>query len=378
MVSHPGPLTLSHVLKAAFPAATSEHAVEWPVHIIPQAGEPRWVIPGDSADAAPVLRSWRPYKLSTRFRWAAIVSASSAGVLSRLPGVISTRAAIDFSFWRKFLPGFQDDWVPVLYIGNPSHTRKVTIFFLGRNDRRFKAVAKVPLQPLSGGAILNEADILEQLAGAQFAPTSLFKNPQQGIAAQSWLEGEPVSRKLTPAHMNLLARLAVPDATNRLSAQRASITRQLNGIDLPFNRDVLARAADFLDCDEPLPAFIEHRDFAPWNLKRLPDGSSGAIDWEWSILRGLPCQDIFRYFYMQDALFFGPGDAWERLARHPLVQEYMRALAIPFEALPALGMYYQLRVLAMDWQSGNDFLAQYAFRQIESLLKMHRVSAFRT
>ena len=376
----PGSLTLAHVLSTAFPPAEGEAqsgTCELPVHVIQQGGEPRWVVIGDSREAAPVFRSWRPFKIGTRLRWSAVVSASSLGVLSRLPGVVSSRAFIDFSYWRRVLPGFHDACVPVLYIGNPSHTRKATIFFVARDEHRFKAVAKVPLQSLSATAILNEARILEQLAGADYLPAALFQDRERGFAGQSWLEGKPVSRTLMPAHMELLAHFAVPGATVRVSVQRASITRGLDGSDLPFDRKVLARALEFLDYDAPLPRFIEHRDFAPWNLKRLPNGHTGAIDWEWAVPCGLPCQDIFRYFYIQDALFFGPGDAWQVLNRHPLVREYYRRFEIPPAALPALAMHYQLRVLAMDWKSGNTFLAQYAFRQIESLLRLHATSPVR-
>jgi len=372
MVS-PGSLTLDHVLRTVFPAGDGGRqsgAAEWPVQVIPQGGEPRWIVIGDSRDAAPVLRSWRPFKVGTRLRWSAIVGASSLGVLARVPGVICSRASIDFSYWRRSLPAFQDDWAPVIYIGNPSHTRKVTAFFVARADHSFKAVAKVPLQPLSRRAILNEAAILDQLAGADYLPASLFHDPQRGIAAQSWLEGQPVSRTLTPAHMELLARFAIPGTTIRVSAQRASIVRELDQADFPFDRDVLSRAREFLDYDEPLPAFIEHRDFAPWNLKRLPNGGTGAIDWEWAVTQGLPCQDIFRYFYIQDALFHGRGDAWRALNSHPLVREHFRRFAIRPEALPALAMHYLLRVLAMDWESGNQFLAEYALRQIQSILSL--------
>jgi hypothetical protein len=369
----PGPLTLDHVLNIAFPPLHSGDrtaAGELPVHVIPQGGEPRWIVLGDSRDAATVFRSWRPFKVGTRLRWSAIAGAASLGALARLPGVITTRALIDFSWWRRSLPGFQEDWVPVLYIGNPSHTRKVTLFFVGRGGRGFNAVAKVPLHALSAVAILNEAAILEELSGADYLPTALFRDPEQGIAAQSWLEGHPVSRTLTPAHMELLARFAVPGATVRISDQRASIARELDQADLPFDRDVFSRAQEFLDYEQPLPAFIEHRDFAPWNLKRLPNGRTGAIDWEWALTRGLPGQDIFRYFYIQDALFYGPGNAWEALNGHPLVRQYWSLFSISPEALPPLAMYYHLRVLAMDWQSGNNFLASYGFRQVESLLRL--------
>jgi hypothetical protein len=324
-----------------------------------------------------VFRTWRPFKIGTRLRWSAVISASSLGLLSRLPGVITSRAPIDSSYWRRSIPGFQEDWVPVLYIGNASHTRKITIFFVGHGERPLKAVAKVPLYPLSGQAILSEAAILETLQGADYLPAPLFHDPVRGIAAQSWLEGQPVSRKLTPAHMDLLANLALSGETIRVSSQRATIARALDQIDGPFDRDVLSRALEFLDYDEPLPGFIEHRDFAPWNLKRLPGGRTGLIDWEWTVLRSLPCQDIFRYFFIQDALFFGPGNAWQALNSDPLVREHFRRFEIPPQALPALAMHYQLRVLAMDWQSGNSFLAEYAFRQVQFLLTLKPVMAVR-
>jgi hypothetical protein len=379
MVSQTGSLTIDRVLKTAFPPWEGDggKALDSAIHVIPQGDGPRWVVVGDSRNAAHVFRSWRPFKIGTRLRWSAVVAASSLGLLSRLPGVITRRAPIDFSYWRQCLPGFQDDWIPVLYIGNLSHTRKITIFFVGKAEGGFRAVAKVPLYSLSGQAILSEAAVLEQLDQADYLPRLLFRDQQRGVAAQSWLEGEPISRKLTAAHMDLLARFEVPGASIRVSSLRASIARELEQADLPFDQDVLNRAQEFLDYDEALPAFIEHRDFAPWNLKRLADGRTGAIDWEWTVLRGLPCQDIFRYFYIQDALFYGPGTAWEVLNKHPFVREHYRRFAIPSQALPALAMHYQLRVLAMDWQSGNSFLAQYAFRQVKSLLNLSRREPFR-
>ncbi len=372
MNSISAPLSLCQVLKAAFPeGGGGASREEFPVQVIPQGSEPRWVVIGDPRMAAPVLRSWRPFKVSTRLRWSAVIAASSLGALSRLPGVAASRNSIDLSYWRLRLPGFGDDWRPVLHIGNPSYTRKVTIFLVGR-DRRFKAVAKVPLLNDSARAILNEGHILRSLGGADYLPECLFQDPQRGVAAQSWLEGDPVSRALTTPHMDLLARFAVAGEATRVSEQRASIAADLEQLDLPFDRDVLARAQEYLDYDEPLPAFLEHRDFAPWNLKRLPDGRTGAIDWEWAVLRSLPCQDIFRYFYIQDVLFHGPGNVWKRLTSDPLVLAHYRRFAIPPGALPALAMFYQLRVLAMDWKGGNARLAAYAFEQIQCLLSVDR------
>lgn len=369
----PGSLTVAEVLARAFPDGGGGQN-EVPLHVIPQGAEPRWIIVGDPRPAAAVLRSWRPFKMGTRLRWSAVVAAASVRALARLPGVVTSRVSIHPAYWRRFLPDWEDDWTLVLHIGNPSHTRKATVFFAGQGGR-CKAAAKVPLCDGAAQAILNEADVLGKLGNSDYHPSPLSEDREKGIAAQSWLDGKPVGRKLTSAHMELLGRFAVPGATTRISNRREAIAAELESADLPFDRTVMARALDLLDDDRQLPAFVEHRDFAPWNLKRLPGGSTGAIDWEWAVLRSLPCQDIFRYFYIQDALFNGPGDVWGMLNRHPLVQAHLRRFEIPAESVAALAMHYQLRVLVSDWKSGNAGLAEYEFNQISKLVAVKPSSA---
>ena len=364
-----GSLTVAEVLAKAFPSSGGAPGrIDIQVCVIPQGTEPRWIVIGDPKPAATMLSSWRPFKISTRLRWSAVVKASALGALSRLPGVIGSRVPINFLYWRQRLAGFEPGRTLVLHVGNPSHSRKATIFFGA--DRQCSAAAKVPLGEGGRQAILNEAEVLGQLGEGVYHPRTLFRDEDRGIAAQTWLEGEPVGRAMTPAHMDMLSSLAVPGATVRVLGHRPSIAAELETSDLPFDREILGRALEFLDYDRPLPAFVEHRDFAPWNLKRLPGGRTGAIDWEWAVLRSLPCQDVFRYFYIQDALFNGPGNVWQTLKSHPLVQAHCRRFEIPPDALPALAMYYQLRVLAMDWKSGNTGLAEYAFNQIRSLLSL--------
>jgi hypothetical protein len=365
-------ITTSDVLKAVFPGTdlgSSGNVTELPMLVIPLGPEPRWMVFGDSRAAVPVFESWRPLKISTRLRWSGVLTACSFGKLGKLPGVESGRVPVDLSYWRKILPGFRDDWVPVLHVGNRSYTRKVTVCFVAR-DRRCKAVAKVPLVPGAAKAILNEAHVLGQLAGAPYLPQSLFEDPARGIAVQSWLDGKPVSRRLTSSHMELLGRLAAPGAFVKVSDRRSPVAADFERLDMPFDRAVLARALDMLDYDEPLPAFVEHRDFTPWNLRRLPDGQSGAIDWEWAVLRSLPCQDIFRFFYNQDALFDGPGRVWDMVNRHELVRAHYRRFDIPPAALPALAMHYLLSALSVEWGSDNTRLANYAFRQIDAMVGM--------
>ena len=366
-----GPLTTSHILQTSFPAldAASGASIigEHAIHVIPQGNEPRWIILGDPRKALPVLSSWRPYTMSSRLQWSAVRFATSITMLSRLPGVVNSSARIDFSYWQRNLPEFSERWTPVVHLGTPSHTRKVIVFFLGE-DQLVKAVAKVPLAPAAALAILNEASVLDCMRAAEYLPKILFQDSERGVTAQSWLDGKPASREFTSAHVDLLSFLANPDSKTRVSDYRAEISAQLDSLDMPFDRSVLAQALELLNFDEPLHGFVEHRDFAPWNLKWLPDGSLGLLDWEWAVPNGLPWQDACRFFYLNDVHFDGPGRVWEAMNANHLLRIYRQRFEIPPAALPALSMHYLLRVLCMDWQSGSPHIAQYTFRQLQLLL----------
>jgi hypothetical protein len=370
-------LTTSAVLHEVFPQAEAHHAdavLEWPVLVIPQGSEPRWIIVGDAQKTVSVLRSWRPYNLGSRIRWSAVSFAASARMLAQLPGVQSSHVRVDPSYWQTVLPGLTANWNAVIHVGSPSYTRKATVFFIAE-DRQVKAVVKVPLTRIAGAFILNEADVLFRMRHWQGLPQVLFQDPSRGIAAQTWLMGRPVSRSFTHEHLDLLCRFANPGATIRISDYSAAIASQLNALDSKFDRDLLSRALELLDFNEPLPAFVEHRDFAPWNLKRLPDGRLGLVDWEWAVTQSLPWQDVCRFFYMSDVVFTGPGNVWESMCANPLLNIYRKQFAIRTEALRPLTMYYLLRVLCMDAEIDNSRLTNYTYRQIQLLLDAERESA---
>lgn len=124
-----GSLTVAEVLAKAFPSSGGAPGrIDIQVCVIPQGTEPRWIVIGDPKPAATMLSSWRPFKISTRLRWSAVVKASALGALSRLPGVIGSRVPINFLYWRQRLAGFEPGRTLVLHVGNPSHSRKATIF----------------------------------------------------------------------------------------------------------------------------------------------------------------------------------------------------------------------------------------------------------
>jgi hypothetical protein len=365
------PLTLADVLEAAFPntslGAPEGAAQRRRIHVIPQGAEPRWIIIGEPHKALPVLRSWSPWNLRSRLGWDAVKLATGLRVLPRVPGVQNSEANIDASYWRVNLPQFPSDWTAVIHVGNLSHTRKAILFIIGE-DGEIRFAAKAPLVSGATEAIFNEASLLDRLRQFEYLPKVLFTDHEQGVAVQSWLDGKPVSRGFTEPHLKLLNDLASPDAAARVSDLRSEVACELNSIDLPFDRSVLAHAVELLDYDEPLPVFVEHRDFAPWNLKWLPDGGLGLLDWEWAITDGLPWQDVCRFFYLDDYHFKGSGKVWEKLTSNSLALRYRQQAEIPPEAIPSLTIRYLLRVLPMDWIGGNRELARYTFAQIQLLL----------
>lgn len=366
------PLTAARVVAQVFCESGSRAGFttkeDCEIHVISQSEEPRWIIVGAASNALPVLSSWAPWKTSSRIRWNAVRMAAAANLLSKVPGIQHSVVQIDTSYWRASLPHFPKQWSAVIHVGNVSHSRKA-ILFLVEDGKRVVSASKIPLVSGAVSAIFNEADMLDLLKRFDYLPRVLFRDSARGIAAQSWLVGKPVSRGFSQPHLDLLKSLAKADGMVRVSDYREGLSQGLAASDLPFDRSVLARGMEFLDCDVPLRCFVEHRDFAPWNLKWLRKDVLGLLDWEWGEPMGLPWQDACRHFYIDDVHFGGSGQVWESLLANEVLLRYRREFDIPIEALPALTMRYLIRELLMEWEGANIHLAEYAFSQILALIK---------
>lgn len=369
-----GPLALADVLHVMFPtvdlSALQKGVRSRTVHVIPQGGEPRWIIVGDQRKALPVLRSWSPWNPGSRLRWSAVKMAAGLGLLASLPGVQRSEVPLSHRYWQDNLPPFPEDWTVVIHVGSLSQSRKAILFLIGE-DGTVRFAAKAPLVSGAAEAIFNEAHVLDHLKQFAHLPKVLFRDSERGVVAQSWLDGKPVSRGFTEAHLNLLTSLS-GGGSAKVSEVRTEVNSELNIVDIPFDRSVLSRGLEMLDYNQPLPSFVEHRDFAPWNLKWLPDGGLGLLDWEWAVTQSLPWQDACRFFYLDDFHFQGPGSVWEKMTTNPLLMKYRRQFGISPEALGPLTMRYLLRVLSMDWIGGNHARAHHTFQQIQFLLGTRR------
>jgi hypothetical protein len=254
----------------------------------------------------------------------------------------------------------------VAYIGNIFPTRKALIFFVDANAN-VQAVTKVPIYPAAKAAILNEAKILTKLQERLALPKVLFSDEEQGIAAQSWMQGANVSRRFGEEHLEVLSELASETAHVRLSDCREELEERvarLTGVD----SELFKRALSLLEAPDEMSACIEHGDFAPWNFRRLADGPLTLIDWEWAVEKGFPWQDVCRYFYLQDFLFREGADVWKILRTNPLLKEYCRRFELPGAAVRGLTIRYLVRYLCEEHAEGNHDRVDYATHKIREVL----------
>ncbi len=255
-----------------------------------------------------MLANWSPYRLSSRVQWHAIRAANRLGVLELLPSVESFEVqdtnAIDWSAsgWSGAAP-------PEIaaYIGTPSPTQKAVLHLVDPVSRKCESIMKVPLQSGARNSILREADTLSALTheGYRHAPRLLSLDSERGISCQQYLPGKPGSRRLSAEYLDLLRSLILPDESTSLSADsrtwKEKVQCTLSGADASIMQAALAQLED----ERQLPACCVHGDFAPWNIRQRPHLAPALIDWEEARRGGLPLQDAYHFFHIQDFLFGG-------------------------------------------------------------------------
>jgi hypothetical protein len=276
---------------------------------VPESETARWLLPAGSPEIGSVLANWAPYRLSSRVGWAAVRAASRIGRLAAIPGVAmleveGSRGADWASLgWRSSEPP-----IPVIYLGTPGSKRKAVVHLVERVSGECQAIVKVPLTDEAKTAVLHEAEVLRALKaeGYEIAPRLLHVDWAQGISTQTFVEGRPGLRRLAPEYWRTLCSLLLPGETTSLpehAEKWAEIVFSPN--DDGQERRRVIEALEELHDAASLPACWQHGDFAPWNIKRLPNGGCALLDWEDAERKGLPLQDAYHFLHMQDFLFEG-------------------------------------------------------------------------
>ena len=271
-------------------------------------GEVRWLLPSRGVSAGPVLANWAPYRWRSRVGWSAVRAADRVGRVRALPGSFEVELEEARSAnWAALGWKGRDEPIPVIYIGTPGPRRKAVVHLVDRASAMCRAVVKVPLADEAKAAILHEAEVLAALEREhyQHSPRLLHVDSERGVTTQTFVEGRPGGRKLTPEYWRLLRSLLLPGESTSLSAAIAEWQHEAGSA---------AWAIEELQDNRALPACWEHGDFAPWNIRRLVGGNCSLLDWENARRPSLPLMDAFHFLHMQDLLFGErPKLHWQRL-----------------------------------------------------------------
>lgn len=92
---------------------------------------------------------------------------------------------------------------------------------------------------------------------------------------------------------------------------------------------------------ENWPVVVQHGDFVPWNLLRRPDGTIGAIDWEYGTLEGFPFLDLVYYLLQTSALIYrwAPSKAVEYAVKYLSLHPQLTLSRVEARTLTRLAAY---------------------------------------
>lgn len=262
----------------------------------------RWIIPADLGSASRVLADWRPYKWLSRQVWSALRAASGTGLLARIPGTRTFGVDLRAVAWSDYGWDRPDPPHLVVHVGTPGDHQKLVCLLVDRQTSDGAAIVKFPLAPSATACLKREYATLVQLAdeGRDIAPRPLRADAETRFTVQTYVQGRSAGVALGEAHVNFLASLVQPGRRITLEAARNEFQAQRQKLEAAGRLSSSARrtidsALNHQSWSGDVPLVRSHGDFAPWNLKRCPDGRIRAVDWEDSAADELPYVDLCHY-----------------------------------------------------------------------------------
>ena len=322
----------------AFVASNQLKALEF--FIIPGQSGPRWIVPASMHLGLPVLSEWRPYSLVSMVKWNALCFAYANGFLGIVPFV----NCVSGNYYIQKIPGDSREVIPIIYIGTVGPQQKAVVTLVSPGDGQPHAVMKVALGCGANASLLREVDALKQLvrSNVRGVPVVIASETDGKKTWQSVVSGQLTSRKLTQAHLDWLLQLPQSEKTTTLDERRELLRFDLhrNLIICPTHRQIISAALSALRGGE-VPLVFVHGDFAPWNLKKQPDGKIAAIDLEDSVSTGLPLWDLCHFFFIQ-AHLFNDSSPVKRLLECSLVKSYIDTFRLIDKQVNSLLLCYAI------------------------------------
>lgn len=329
---------------------------------------PRWLLPQRGGLTGTILKEWRPYGAPARAYWMGVRAAARLGLAAFLPRTGRAPAPADTG--TQFLNSIglnESGGLPAILVGNTVATRKLLVFLEVGDDRR-RVVAKVPLTPMARLSIETEAAALRRLDRRHRAPRLLHFSAEKGAAVQEYLAGKLGSRRCKPRYIQMLLEFILPDAKIALRERGARLAARLHASDhYRHHAGTIDPALRYLDCDAQVDSALVHGDFAPWNIRELPDGACTLIDWELARWDGIAFFDLCHFYYMQCLLFSRETLFYEPMLAEGAWRDYCRPLGMAPALLPRLSAAFLLEMMAGYWET-EDPIAAFGLHQMELFL----------
>ena len=255
--------------------------------------------------------AWRPYDRGASLKWLAFRLAWHVGIAGGLPGI--ERASLIGIPERDAVLGPLAP--PAIYVGTPDRRQKAVLFHGDPSGRRL-AVEKVAIGADAADAIAQETRILRQLATLcpSLGPEVLRSDGDRLVTR--WVDGSLIGPRLDETLLELLASLRRDNEIETTAEQRAAFS-------LPPR----------------LPAFIEHGDLAPWNIRRA-GGRLHLTDWEDGRIDGMPLQDLVGWILAVRHLLAGQPPSEALRSERPVLDAFARRIGIEVATVPGLVMLY--------------------------------------
>jgi len=339
--------------------------------VVPGNSGPRWLIPAKSRASAQVLRTWRPYSISSKLKWLAVRTAARARILQLVPFVSSVTISRTASRrWLESCGITSRGAEMVILVGNPSPFRKLIVFLLD-GAHRIVAVLKVGLTAGGGASVLHEAETLGKLGRCSWAPKILSVRPGLRAAAQEYVHGSMPDLRFRTEYLDLLCQFPRTGSSRNLADLAEAMASSLS----PFRAEVdkiapglLGRSLNGLALDVDVPTLLVHGDFVPWNIRHSSGRGNVLVDWEWANFAGLPGHDLFQFHFSVDQRFSGRGGGYAAIRASSDCAEYFRGMDLDAELLPRLAIACLLDQLNIDCKHEDSGHRAYTLRQLAAVV----------
>ena len=296
---------------------------------------PNWQRPRLYLPACYFLQRWEDSSFYPAFRFLARVYRVSLRMKAAV-GIGEARQ-VRSSTWP--LGEFAQDVLPqaasvVVLVGTPGPAQKITARI--RDDAgRVLGYLKYAEKEAARERLRQERQMLLNIpkqAGPELLKYGKLSNGEDLLST-------PVTGKQVPATLPPVPGLTVFSTSPAIPPVPVTLH--------PWVRRIRERNVPELDsCFETLAGkdwaiVIQHGDLTPWNLIRRPDGSLGAIDWEYGTLEGFPYLDLAHYVLQTSALIYRwPPSRAAEFTMHYLADQPRLALSnMEARALTSLAAY---------------------------------------